>query len=422
MSKSDPAPAEVSPLRILMIIPRYPPELGGAEQQAARLASSLRGRGHEVEVLTTGTGPDTGIEWDVAGTPVHRVLGGVPESNRYRLFPLAVCQKLLRDQVRTRLLRGPGFQAWDILHFHIVNSHVLLGAPFGKLLGYRTLAKIASAGIQGDVLRHVHPSKASRLHGAWARRVFRHGLDRIVALNPQVQEELMDLGVSSDTVTRIPNGIDLQRYQPSSPQEKVAIKARLGFGNGPVLIYTGGFRPEKSVPKVVDAFAAALPGVSEATLVLVGAGPEEAMIRERIRMHGLEKRVILTGQLEPDQVQTHLKAADGLVLLSQTEGLSNSLLEAFAVGLPAVVNDVPGNRVVLEQAVHGFLVPVDDTRAAGEAIVRLLGDPPLCERLGRAARARVEAEFSLESVALRYERLYLSLLGREEVASPQARC
>jgi glycosyltransferase involved in cell wall biosynthesis len=92
--------------------------------------------------------------------------------------------------------------------------------------------------------------------------------------------------------------------------------------------------------------------------------------------------------------------------------LSNALLEAQSRGIPAVVSDIPGNRMVIEEGENGLIVPVADAKALARAILRLRADPALRARMGVRARERVRQRFSLETVTARLEEVYLGMLGR----------
>jgi glycosyltransferase involved in cell wall biosynthesis len=108
----------------------------------------------------------------------------------------------------------------------------------------------------------------------------------------------------------------------------------------------------------------------------------------------------------------YLRAADVFVLPSVAEGMSNSLLEAMATGLPCIASKIGGNVDLLEDGPSGLLVPLNDPQGWAEAILRLLDDPEFARSLGQEALRRVESEFALPIVVDRYETLYRSLLAR----------
>jgi glycosyltransferase involved in cell wall biosynthesis len=119
-----------------------------------------------------------------------------------------------------------------------------------------------------------------------------------------------------------------------------------------------------------------------------------------------------------DDVAPFLEDADAFVLPSRAEGISNALLEAMALGLPVIASAVPGNTDVVEHEANGLLVDVDDPASLGAAVLRLLDEPDLRRRLGRAARRTVAGRYSIEHVGRRYVTLYRELVSSALLAPP----
>src|SRR5262249_9682148 len=113
-------------------------------------------------------------------------------------------------------------------------------------------------------------------------------------------------------------------------------------------------------------------------------------------------------------VREFLPAADLFVLSSRSEGISLTLLEAMATGLPIVATDVGGNREVVLHGETGLLVPPQSPQELAAAMQQLLSQPISAAHMGNAGRQRVEHEFDLRAVVSRYEELYLSLLRRKQ--------
>jgi glycosyltransferase involved in cell wall biosynthesis len=116
-----------------------------------------------------------------------------------------------------------------------------------------------------------------------------------------------------------------------------------------------------------------------------------------------------------DDAGRYFQAADLFVLPSSTEGLSNSLLEAMSCALPVLATNVGGAPDVIEQDIHGHLIPPDDLDALQQGLETLLADQSLRFRLGAAARKRILSDFSLDSVSERISALYHRLLNPEPV-------
>ncbi len=133
-------------------------------------------------------------------------------------------------------------------------------------------------------------------------------------------------------------------------------------------------------------------GVS-ARFSIIGDGPERDRAQFTIRDLGLEPQVRLLGRKTPDQIRETLRRSDVFLLTSLSEGISNAALEAMACGLPVVTTDCGGMREAVEDGVSGRVVPIRDTEAVADALGRLASSPESRQAMGRAARARVAADF-----------------------------
>jgi glycosyltransferase involved in cell wall biosynthesis len=180
----------------------------------------------------------------------------------------------------------------------------------------------------------------------------------------------------------------------------------------PLTVYTGRLSREKRLDVLIAAWQQVLRSGRDARLWLVGEGPEHEQLERQIRELGLSAKVSLVGAF--DCVEDLLFAADHFVLPSSEEGLSNSLLEAMAAGLPVVVSDIPGNRRAVENDVNGVVVPVNNSAALAAAIGRLLNQSEWAAQLGAAARSRAAAEFSIARMVDQNLELFRRLLGLAE--------
>jgi len=155
-------------------------------------------------------------------------------------------------------------------------------------------------------------------------------------------------------------------------------------------------RPEKDHATFLRAARLVVDRVPDAKFLVVGDGPMRPEIERLIRELGLDDHVVLTGSRS--DVPDLLRAMDVFVLSSSTvECFPNALLEAMAAGRPAVCTAVGGVPEMIEDTVTGYLVPVHDPGALADRLVHILSDSELAHRMGEAARARVEALFSLRA-------------------------
>jgi glycosyltransferase involved in cell wall biosynthesis len=199
--------------------------------------------------------------------------------------------------------------------------------------------------------------------------------------------------------------VDTQRFAPAGRQ---AARAALGLGPEHVVIGTvGRLDPVKDQVGLLKAFSQ-LPDDSRTLLLIVGDGPCRQDLEAAVDALGLRERVRLLG--ERNDVPAVLSAMDVFVLCSVGEGISNTILEAMATGLPVVATRVGGNPELVTDGSTGFLVEARSPAALATSLRRYLDDPTLLAKQGRAARDHTEAEFSLERMVGAYERLYGRLL------------
>ena len=150
--------------------------------------------------------------------------------------------------------------------------------------------------------------------------------------------------------------------------------------------------------------------------LLVGDGPERALVEEEIARLGIGSAVRLLG--ERTDVPELLAQADVFVLSTRSEGLPLSVLEAMAAGLPVIASNVGGIPELVVDGVSGVLVPPGDPGALAEAIERLLENPSLALRLGEAGRRRVAESFDLEAVREAHLALYRRMLATRGLPRP----
>ena len=153
-------------------------------------------------------------------------------------------------------------------------------------------------------------------------------------------------------------------------------------------------------------------------LLIAGAGTELPHLEEFVRANpGLRERVRFLGPC--DRVPEFLNAIDVYVLPSISEGISNSLLEAMATGVPVMASDVGGNPEVVVDGTSGILFPVGDFRQLTDRLLFLSNQGALRSQLAENARRRIEEEFSVDLMIRRYEEMYAGVTRDRRAASRQ---
>ncbi len=254
------------------------------------------------------------------------------------------------------------------------------------------------------------------------RRAYSPFVSRYVALSAQIESYLAErVGIAPGRIERICNGVDTGRFHPATAG-RAALPGCPFTAPGLVLVGTvGRLQAVKDPLNLVRAVALARQqgGAAAALrLVLAGDGPLRGALEAEIRRAGVGDVVWLAG--ERSDVPELMRALDVFVLPSQAEGISNTILEAMASGLPVVATAVGGNAELVVPGETGVLVPAADPAALADALRLQAEDAAMRHACGAAGRRRVEAGFSLDGMVERYAALYRKLLDEAVPSSLSA--
>lgn len=246
------------------------------------------------------------------------------------------------------------------------------------------------------------------------RKLYRPFVQHYVALSHDLDRYLIErIGVPAARVTHIYNGVDCARFCPRVERREPIAGSPF---NDPALFVVGTvgrLEAVKDQTNLARAFVSALRASAAAAqrlrLVLVGDGPLRSEVEAIVRAAGAERFVWFAG--ERGDVADLLRGFDCFVLPSLAEGISNTLLEAMATGLPVIATRVGANADLMEEGAAGRLVPRADPEALARELLALLDDPARALSYGRAGRQIAERRFSLERMVADYESLYLRLLA-----------
>ena len=287
-----------------------------------------------------------------------------------------------------------------------------------NLAALDSLVPAAFAGVRhrvhGEHGRDVIDIDGNSLKYTLLRRALRPFAERYIALSLDLERWLRErIGVGPNKLVHICNGVDMHWFKPASVGRAPLPAANFA---GPGTFVIGSvlrMQPVKDPMNLVHAFVCLLtrwPRLRErARLVLIGNGPLYTEAENELRRAGVERLAWLPGGR--NDVAQLLLGFDAFVLPSLAEGISNTILEAMASGLPVVATNVGGNPDLLRDGETGLLVPRSDPEALARALRTYIDDPALAARHGRAGRERVEREFSLEVMMRRYMAVYDDVLG-----------
>lgn len=254
-----------------------------------------------------------------------------------------------------------------------------------------------------------------RLRYRLVRRLYRPFVTHYVALSGHLQAYLCDgVGVPQSRVTRICNGVDAVRFHPAPGGLREAVMGSPFNATDLTVIGTvGRLQSVKDQVNLVRAFAllcARAPNMTaKARLMIVGDGPQRRDVEAEVARSGVGDRIWLAGECH--DVPATMRGMDIFALPSRAEGISNTILEAMASGLPVIATSVGGNPELVVAEETGSLVPAADSAALASELARYVADPVMARERGRAGRVRVEQYYSLSAMVERYARLYDFRLG-----------
>jgi sugar transferase (PEP-CTERM/EpsH1 system associated) len=232
------------------------------------------------------------------------------------------------------------------------------------------------------------------------RRLNAPFVQQYIALSREIEHWLVDqVGVDPGKVTRICNGVDTDRFRPIGSRRRT---------DGGVVIGTVTRLSEIKDPlNTLNAFAqlkSLVGGRRALQLLVVGDGPLRVQMETAVRDLGLGPHVTMAGrQLD---VVPWLDRMDLFVMGSRREGISNTILEAMAAGLPVVATRTGGNHEIVEEGVTGALAEPRSSEALANAMLPYVLNGAMREEHGRAARQRAVSQFSLERMIASYAKLY----------------
>jgi L-malate glycosyltransferase len=289
---------------------------------------------------------------------------------------------------------------------HIVHTHA-----WGTLLEGVIAARLARVPI---VVHGEHGTLQVSMRQRWPQRLAWSCVDQVLSVSSRLGERMArEVGFPVGRIRTIRNGVDVARFRRV---EKAEARAALGVpAEGFVAVTVGRLVRVKDHARLLDAVARLRQDGLPVTLLIAGDGPLKSDLEQQSERLGMQKHVHMLGHRQ--DVEIVLAAGDVFVLPSRSEGLSNTILESMAAGLPVVATRVGGADEMVIDGRTGILVRpecIDDLVTALRAV---MSNPSMCYAMGQAGRERVEAEFDIAKMAREYESLYLELASSRIAAS-----
>lgn len=367
-------------VRVLMFIQSL--ELGGSETQCVEVACQLAREGYSVTV---------GCLW--TGGPLQKKLAeaGV----RCVVFP--VPGTLLRPNAILQMLKLAAFIRRE--RFSVVHTNDLYSNLFAIPAAWLARVQVIISS-RRDMSRWWWYTPARR---KILRRI--QGLSTRVLVNSEaVRRDLITRdGFDPKRIVVVYNGIDLEKF--SRPHaERRQVLPDVSSDSKTIVMVANMHAGAKGHGDLIEAARTVKEKFPEARFLLAGDGEMRPFFEDQVRALGLAEMFVFLGHRT--DIPQLLSSCDIGVLASKSEGLPNSVLEYLAAGLPVVATAVGGVPEIIENEVHGLLIPPENPAALATAILRLLEDQELCANLGKTGQERVRTRFSFPSVLESLRQLY----------------
>jgi glycosyltransferase involved in cell wall biosynthesis len=282
-----------------------------------------------------------------------------------------------------------------ICHAHTSHAHSLLWLA---TLGMRNVNLVVSRRVDFAVAKNI-----------LSRRKYLSARVHFVAISNGVKSILRNAGVPEQNVSIVPSGIDVNKFHMASESHADSIRSEFHIPPSSQIVGNiAHLADHKGHRYLLDAADIVIKEKPDVVFLIVGEGEERSALEKQISRLGLQSKIILAGFRE--NVAPFLRAFDVFALSSYLEGLCTSLLDAMLLGVPVVATRTGGVPDIVKHDDNGLLVEPKNPSSLAEAILRLLRDRELAERLSRRGKETVLQNFTAEKMVEGTINVYNSLL------------
>jgi rhamnosyl/mannosyltransferase len=360
----------------------YPPIVGGIEKHLNLLSNKIKNYGAQAEVLVSNTCGRLEVAW-IDGIKVTKV----PQCGRLLSAPL--------NPTIFFWIRKLG-KSNDILHFHLPNPTAVMGYLMSGL------NKPVVVTYHSDIVRQ---RRGSKIFKPFLKRFLKHDVKKIIATSSSIKNSSQILKQYANKTEVIPLGIDIDKFIYTHNQADIqGLKNKYGER---LLLFVGKFRYYKGLNLLIEAMRSI-----DATLMIVGKGPIENEIREKVRSYGIQNKIIFMSEVSDSFLIACIYASQMLILPSiyKSEAFGLVLLEAMICGKPVISTELgTGTSFVNIHNQTGLVIPPNSVSELVKAVNQLLNNPEEMIIFGKNARNRVVEHFNADLMAGRTVELYSSL-------------
>lgn len=408
-------------MRIAILTSSYPRFPGdGTAPFVKSIAEEMSKLGHEVEVIAP-YDPEV-VTYETKGVKIHRfkytllkkwhIMGhGRALEADVRLRPLAflLLPFYLLAAIIT-LWQVTGRQKTEIIYVHWVLPNGPIAAFVSKIRRIRFIMSLHGSDL--------YVAQRNRLFGFVAHWVFSQA-SAVTACSPELKEHAMELGAPEATEL-IAWGANPNIFKPT--EDRKALREELGWGNGIFITTMGRMVYKKGFDILLRALPSILEKYTNITVIIGGEGPLLSKLKELAGSLGISKSVQFIGRVPWNEVPKFLAASDIFVLPSvvdasgNLDGLPTVLIEAMGCGSTIIASDIGGVPLAIRNHENGLLVTPGSVPELNQALMVLLNNTSLSERLGRAARQTVVEDLNWAKVVRRIEKLlYVSISKKSNI-------
>ncbi len=303
----------------------------------------------------------------------------------------------------------------DILHAHSPALNGVAAVRAGKKLGipvvYECRAFWEDAAVDhGTSTEGSLRYKATRWLETW---VFKRA-NAVTTICEGLKKDIIERGVAEQKITTIPNAVDINAFK-FGQAGNASLKQELGLQDKKVIGFIGSFYAYEGLPLLVEACAKLFQEDDSIRFLLVGGGPDEDVVKQKIQQLGLQDKITLTGRVPHNKVQDYYNLVDVFVYPRYAMRLTELVtplkpLEAMAQGQLVVASDVGGHKELIEHGYNGFLFNADSVDSLVETVLNVFSSESEWQKIRQQGREFVEQERNWAASVGRYQAVYQEIL------------
>jgi glycosyltransferase involved in cell wall biosynthesis len=401
---------ELRPLKIAQLAPYYDPSIGGVETVVQYVSEELVRRGHDVHVLTSNRG-HRGFQWGAEARSAR--INGVAVHRHFSL--LNIGHMSLRPGCFGALWKG-GF---DVIHSHVYrHPHNEMASQVSRFK-YTPLVLHGHGPFFANVASHPIKKRLYATYDFYARRFFFKTVGFVIALTEFERQKYLRLGVVPERIAVIGNAAGDECFEANSDGGGFIAKYKLQGRR--ILLFVGNLNAAKRPDLLIKALPSLRNRIPNVQVVMIGADEGMGHLLEVLAARlGVGRSFLWAGpQRGNDKIQA-LRAAELLVMPSDSDVFPLAVVEAMATGLPVVCSDALAQSGIIEPGATGLIFRRGDASDLVNKTLSLMEAPQQRQRMGRNARASALRRFRVSVAVDRIEEIYYRMIEEHPCRRPSA--